>query len=296
MLIAGGSQSRELAKKVARHLEAKVIDVMCSKFPDGEIYVRVFGEVGGEGVALLQSLARSPNDNLVELLLAADALRGAGCRDLIGVIPYMAYARQDARFNPGEPLSIGVVAKLLSNAGFSRLLTVDMHLHRVKNAADLFSIPIVNLTAAKLIADFFRKRYPDESFIVVGPDEESEQWASKVARELGADYVIFTKERAGPSEVRLKAIGEVKLDGKTALVVDDIISTGGTMAEAARKALSAGAEKVFAACVHPVLVGQAYQTISSAGAELVVGTDSVESPISKISIAPLLAGALRLYL
>ncbi|RLE50790.1 MAG: ribose-phosphate diphosphokinase [Candidatus Methanomethylicota archaeon] len=293
MIIIGGSNCKKLAEKTAKHLGAELVELEVRSFPDGETYVRVKGEVKGENVALIQSLARNPNEALVELALAADACRGLECNKLIGVIPYMAYARQDARFNPGEPISINVLAKMLSSIGFDVIITVDMHLHRIKDVVKLFSIPFQNLTATPLIAEHFSKSYPKENFIVVGPDEESRQWVSKVSEILKADYVIFEKERLSPTEVLLTSQISVDLRGKTALIVDDVISTGTTIAEAVKMSFNLGASKVYAACVHPLLTGSALNKIMSAGAATVVGTDSVDSSISVISLSPLLSEALQ---
>ena len=293
MIIVGGSKCRGLAEKVAQHLEARLIPLETRKFPDGEVYVRVNGELKEEDVAIIQSFAKEPNDSILELALTIDACRSLNCREVIGVIPYMAYARQDARFNPGEPISIEVLARILSSIGLNHLITVDMHLHRIRDPQKLFKIPFENLTASQLIAEYFTKNFPYEDFIVVGPDVESEQWASKVASYLNTSYVIFEKQRLSPTEVKLTASCSSDFKGKTALVVDDVISTGSTVAEAAKVSTSLGAKKVYVACIHPLLVGSALDKIMLAGASLVVATDSIESPISKISIAPVVAQALK---
>lgn len=292
MLIMAGSSCRVLGVKVARELDTRLGDIDSKRFPDGELYVRIGEEVSGQDVALLQSMYLSPNDFLIEYLLAADALRDLGARSILGIIPYFAYARQDRRFKPGEAISCRTVADLLRLVGTSEIYTVDAHLHRIRGLSEIFKIPTRELTVVPLLSTYIRENFRLERPIVVGPDEESEQWARVTAEILGCDYDVFEKRRLGPREVEVTP-RRSNVSGRDIVVIDDIISTGGTIVETLGVLKKLGVQKVVVACVHPLLVEQALARIYEAGACAVVGTDTVVGPASVVSVAPVIADALR---
>lgn len=290
----GGASGAHIAVMLARLLSAELGEVEVSKFPDGETYVRVLTDVEGKRVVYVNSLQRGPNESLVETLLTLDALKDLGAGEVHAVLPYMAYARQDERFKPGEAVSIRTLAKLFRTLGLDSLYTVDMHLHRVADPAELFGTQFHNLTGVRELARYVREHHgPLEDAVVVGPDEEAEQWARIMADELGGlEYAVLEKRRVSASEVVVRARG-VDVRGRLVLIVDDIISTGGTIVEAVKALRRLGARDVVVACVHPLLVGGAYARLLKLGLRDLVGTDTVLSPISRVPIAPAIAEALR---
>jgi len=292
LLIVGGSASRLLAEKVAQELGVSVSKLEVRRFPDGEKYVRILDNVSEEDVAVIQSTYHKPDEYLFEYFLLAETLRDLGARKVMAVIPYFAYARQDERFNPGEAVSFGTVAKLIENVGTSEIYTIDMHLHRVPEISKMFKIPAHNLSAVPLLADYVQKNFELSKLLVIGPDEEAEQWAKAAAERLSVDYDVLEKKRLGPEKVEIKP-RRLGVKGRDIVIVDDIISTGGTIVETVKVVKREGARKIIAACTHPVLVEDALAKIYEAGADAVIGTDTIPSPVSHVSVAPIIAQALK---
>lgn len=297
MIVIGGSASTDLANKVARELGEKPGQIEIKRFPDGEKYIRIHDDVKGQDVAVIQSLYRTPDEYIFEYLLIADTLRDMGASSITGVIPYLAYARQDSRFYPGEALSSAAVAKLFESAGTTSILTIDCHLHRLGDVAKVFKIPAQNLTAMQRLGEYARESLKPKKPIVVGPDEEADQWAGTVAKQLDAEHTAFKKVRIrkeGETESRLEMdTGDVDLKGRDVVFADDIISTGGTIVRAARACKKKGAKRMFVLCTHPVLADAALNRIKAAGVVKVIGTDTIPSQISKVSVAPVISAALR---
>ncbi|MEX2702401.1 MAG: ribose-phosphate diphosphokinase [Candidatus Baldrarchaeota archaeon] len=291
-IILGGSSAQVLVIKVGRLLKASVLLPEIKRFPDGEKYVRITGNVNGKTVAVIQSFYHQPDEFLIEYFLMVDTLKDLGAKRVLGVVPYFAYARQDERFKPGEAVSFKIVTKLIEVVGTDEIYTVDTHLHRVEQLSEIFRIPAHNLTAVPLLAQYIKKNFELTNPIVIGPDEEAEQWAKVAAKELEAEYDVLEKERLGPSEVRIKT-RELDVKNRDIVIVDDIISTGGTMVEAIKMLKEHGAKNIIAACTHPILVQNALTKIYQAGALAVIGTDTVPSSISFVSVAPVMAEALR---
>lgn len=292
MKIIGGSSGRVLATLVARQLGLKVSGVEIKRFPDGEKYLRVDEDLAGQDVVIVQSIHHEPDELLVEYFLLCDTVKDLGANKVIAVLPYFAYARQDSRFKPGEAVSFKTVTKLIEDVGTAELFSVDMHQHRVERASDLFRIPAHNLTAAPLLAEYVKTETSLQKPIVIGPDEESEQWAFTAAKVLGADHDVLEKKRLGPEKVEITT-RSLDVLGRDVLLIDDIISTGGTIIEASRILKGQGARRLIVACTHPILAHDALARIYESGAEIVVGTDTVPSPISYVSVAPLIADAIR---
>jgi ribose-phosphate pyrophosphokinase len=220
-----------------------------------------------------------------------------GASSITGVIPYLAYARQDSRFYPGEALTSASVAKLFEAAGTTSVLTVDCHLHRLGDVSKVFKVPAKNLSAMPSLGKYARENLRPHNPIVVAPDEEAEQWARSVAKELGAEHTHFTKRRIreeGQTSSRLELdTGSAEFKGRDVVFADDIISTGGTIAGAARACKKKGAKRMFVVCTHPVLVKGAIKLVKAAGVSKIIATDTIPSPISKVSVAPVLAAALK---
>lgn len=287
-----GSPSGLLGVRVAKETGLPRVPVKVEHFPDGEIYVRVMGDVKGARIYLIQSMALQPNDYLLEYLLIVDALKSLGAEEIIGVITYIPYARQDARFMEGEALSMEVVAGLIEQSGTEALITVDMHLHRRASPSEVFRIPVVNISAAPLLTRYIVENYGLKEPLVIGPDEEAEQWAREGAQAIGVEYDVLDKVRKSATEVEIHP-KKLDVSGREVILLDDMITTGGTMAEAIRFLKEAGAKRIIAACTHPLLVMRALEKILSEGAEDVVATDTVTSVASKVSVAPLIAEAIR---
>ena len=291
-IILGGSSAQVLAIKIGRLLKAPVLLPEIKRFPDGEKYVRITEDVNDKTVAVIQSFYHQPDEFLIEYFLMVNTLKDLDAKRVLGVVPYFAYARQDERFKPGEAISFRIVTKLIEEVGTDEIYTVDTHLHRVEQLSEVFRIPAHNLTAVPLLAQYVKKNFELTNPIVIGPDEEAEQWAKVAAKELEAEYDVLEKERLGPSEVRIKT-RELDVKNRDIVIVDDIISTGGTMVEAIKMLKEHGAKNIIAACTHPILVQNALTRIYQAGALAVIGTDTVPSSISFVSVAPVIAEALR---
>jgi ribose-phosphate pyrophosphokinase len=290
--IVGGSGSDALANRVALELGLKATRLEIRRFPDGEKYLRVLEDVKGEDIVVIQSIHHAPDELLLEYLLLVDTLKDLGAKKVVSFIPYFAYARQDERFHPGEALSFKTVCKLVESVGTDEVYTIDTHQHRVLKSSDVFSIPSHNLSAMPLLADYISKTGALKKPLVIGPDAEAEQWAKIAAERLGTDYDVFEKKRLGDEHVEVRP-RKASVKDRDVLIVDDIISTGGTIVEALKILFSQGAKRIDVACTHPILAGGALSKIYEAGAQNVIGTDTVPSPISYVSVAPLITEHVR---
>ena len=297
MIILGGSASTDLAGRVAKELGQKPAEIETKRFPDGEKYIRIHDDVTNKDVAIIQSLYRTPDEYIFEYLIIADTLRDMGASSIVGVIPYLAYARQDSRFYPGEALTSASVAKLFEAAGTTSVLTVDCHLHRLGDVSKVFHVPARNLSAMPSLGKYTREVLRPKNPIVVAPDEEAEQWAAVVAKELDAEHTHFTKRRIreeGQTSSRLELdTGNAEFKGRDVVFADDIISTGGTIAGAAKACKKKGARRMFVVATHPVLAEGAIKRIKASGVTKIIATDTIPSAISKVSVAPVLAAALK---
>ncbi len=293
MLVYAGSASKYFGLKLAKFLGIEYVSVETRKFPDGELYIRLGKEPKGETAVLVQSMYRTPNDYLMEYLFISRTLKELGAREVIGVIPYFPYARQDTRFKPGEVVSLSVVLELLEKMCTDRVVTVDMHLHRVQDIEEISKIPFTNLSVMKEIGKYFRDRVERGNTVVVGPDEEAEQWAKVVADVLQAPYMVLEKVRLGDMEVEVKAKEEELIEGRDVLIVDDIISTGGTIEATVRKVKERKANRVFVACAHAILAANAEYRVFHEGVEELVASDTVPSPYSLVSAVPVVADYLK---
>jgi ribose-phosphate pyrophosphokinase len=283
MIVVPGSSNRLFAYRLSRAIGADYVETEISKFPDGETHIKI-PQIEEEAV-VVQSLCYHPDQYLMEFLIICDALWGKGCKQITGAIPYLAYARQDSEFTPGEAISLLGVARVIEKF-CDRVITVDMHLHRYKSIGEVFKRG-VNASAAGLVGEYIKgSRLKDP--MVIGPDEESEQWARQISSKIGCDWDIFIKERISPEKIKLmpKEADVKDVKGRDVVIFDDIISTGGTMAEAVKAVREMGAKRVVAACTHAILAGTAQTKIFNAGAEAIVATDTVPSPFSFVSAVP----------
>ena len=291
-VVIGGSSSYVLAIKLARELNTPLLETDIKRFPDGEKYVRIDGDLEGVEAIVVQSMYLTPDEYLMEYFLMVEALKDSGAKKVIGMIPYFAYARQDKRFNPGEAVSLRTVSRLIETVGTDQLFTVDMHLHRVDDMSKIFNIPAKNLTAIPDIARYIGANLSLENPLIIGPDEEAEQWAKIAAAQLETDYDVLEKKRISSTQVEITT-RELELKNRDIVIIDDIISTGGTIAKTVEALKKKDANRIVAACTHPILVDNALKKIYTAGAYNVIGTTTIPSPISVIEIAPSLAEALK---
>ncbi|MFZ2497943.1 MAG: ribose-phosphate diphosphokinase [Methanosarcina sp.] len=281
MKIVGGPASQLLASRTARALGTDSVLCEFNRFPDGELYLRIADETENEIVTLIQS---TPTDSdLVSLLQLIDACEGA--KKLNVVIPYMGYARQDKKFKPGEPISARAVARCI-NA--DRIFTVNIH---EKSVLEHFPAPAENLDAAKLLGEYIAG-FGLENPILVAPDAGAEGLVKNVSSGLGFDYDHLQKTRLSGDTVIIKT-KNVDVTGRHVVLVDDMIATGGTMAESIRMLRDQGAVDVYLACVHPVLARNAVLRLFNAGVRDIISTDTLEKAESRLSVAPLIAEALK---
>ncbi|MEO6339669.1 MAG: ribose-phosphate pyrophosphokinase [Caulobacteraceae bacterium] len=254
------------------------------RFPDGESYVRIASDVSGRHVDLVCTLAR-PDERFLGLVFAAEAVRDLGAASVRLIAPYLAYMRQDRRFKPGEAVTSATFARLISGA-FDALVTVDPHLHRYPALTAVYTIPAQALHAADLIADWIADQV--EQPLVVGPDEESRQWVSAVAARAGAPHVVLHKDRHGDRDVSITVPDLGIFRGRRPVLVDDIISSGRTMIEAARQLVAQGMPKPVCVAVHALFANDAYPQLLAV-ADRVVTTDTVPHPSNAVSVALLIA-------
>ncbi|MGH7057673.1 MAG: ribose-phosphate pyrophosphokinase [Acetobacteraceae bacterium] len=297
MKIVAANSNRPLAEAIAAKLSLPLARAAIRRFADMEVFVEILENVRGEDVFLVQSTSYPANDNLMELLITLDALRRGSARRITAVVPYFGYARQDRKSGPRTPISAKLVANLITEAGANRVLTMDLHAGQIQG---FFDIPVDNLFAAPLFARDIQERYRGRSVVIVSPDTGGVLRARAIATRLNCDLAIIDKrrERAGTSEV-MNVIGDVS--GRDCIIVDDIVDSGGTLANAAAALIEAGGRSASVYVTHGVLSGGAVARIAASPIEMLTVTDSIAATeamrvadnIRQITIAPLMAEAIR---
>jgi ribose-phosphate pyrophosphokinase len=297
MKIFTGTAHKELAQEVAECLGIRLGEATVSRFSDGEIQVRLNENVRGSDVFVIQPTCTPVNDNIMELLLIVDALKRASAGRITAVIPYYGYARQDRKVQPRVPISAKMVADLITAAGTTRVLTVDLHAGQIQG---FFNIPVDNLYAAPVLLEYIRKKYDLKNLVIVSPDAGGVERARAFAKRLKSSIAIIDKrrERANECEV-MNVIGDV--EGMAALILDDMADTAGTITQAAAALQEKGARKVCAACTHAVLSGAAVERINGSAIEEMIVTNTIPFDSKKeqcrkltvLSIASLLGEAIR---
>ena len=272
-----------LADELARLSGGAIGTLEIRRFPDGESYVRLIADVAGKDVDFVCTLAR-PDDQILRLIFAAKTARELGAKTVRLIAPYLAYMRQDKRFQDGESISSTHFAKLLSDC-FDRLITIDPHLHRIADLAEIFTIPTKVVHAAPLLADWIGDNV--ENALVVGPDSESQQWVEAVAERAGARHLVLNKKRLGDHEVEILVPDLTDYEGLAPVLVDDIISSGRTMIETAEALVARGFPKPYILTVHALFAGSAYWQLNQLAADI-ISTDAVPHETSRIGIAELL--------
>lgn len=295
--ILSGNANPALAKAIADHIGVPVSDSEVSRFSNGEIKVSIGENVRGRDTFVIQPTCQPANDTLMELLIIIDALRRASARRITAVIPYFGYARQDRKTRGREPITAKLVANLITTAGAGRVLTVDLHAGQIQG---FFDIPVDNLSATPIIQEYFEELAPPNP-IIVSPDAGGVPRARDLADRMGVPLAIIDKRRPEPGVAEvMNIIGKVQ--GRTAILIDDIIDTAGTIAHAARALLDRGAQGVYASATHAVFSGPAQERLADAPFEEVVVTDTIPQHdfdlpnLRVLSIAPLIGEAIiRIY-
>jgi len=288
MIVVAGSASGKLAARVAKLLGCPLFKPEVTRFPDGESYVRIDHDFRDEHAIVVQSTCYPQNDNLIELFLLLDTVKDLGAKRVTAVVPYFGYARQDKRFKPGEAVSVRTMCKLIERAGADDMFTVDIHEEEIMAN---FAIPAYNLTAMSLIGRYV-ERLDLRDPVVLASDQGALRHAKRAAAEFMADYDYLYKTRQTSTKVTMQP-KRLNVSKRDVVIVDDIISTGGTVIEAVKILKKQRAREIYVACTHPVLVGNALRKIIAAGARKVIATDTIEHKTSVISVAPVIAEAIR---
>ena len=297
MKILSGTSNLKLSKDISKKLKLKLVNTNIRRFADGEIYIEINENIRGNSVFVIQSTSNPANDNLMELLLVIDALKRSSAKNVTAVIPYFGYARQDRKVAPRTSISAKVVANLISNAGASRVLTVDLHAGQIQG---FFDMPVDNLFTTPLFARFIKKELKNKNLICVSPDVGGVQRTRGLATKIKADLAIIDKRRPAPGKSQvMNIIGDVK--GKTCIIVDDIIDSGGTIVNAVEALKKNGATDVYVFITHAVLSGDAVRKIKNSKIKKLIITDSIDNSqkiknnnkIEVLSISSLMAEAIK---
>ena len=296
LIIFGGTSNVNLTKEVCDYLEVLPGEMLTKTFKDGEIRVEIDENVRGRDTFILQSTCTPVNDNLIQLLIIADALKRASAKNITAVIPYYGYARQDRKVKPRVPISAKLVADLITVSGVDRVISMDLHVGQIQG---YFNIPVDNLFAAPILLNYIRKHFND-NLSIIAPDAGGVERARAFAKRLNASLAIIDKRREEPNVAEaMNIIGDVK--GKATIILDDMVDTAGTLVQAAHALIKNGAARVYACCTHPVLSGDATKRIEESPIESLVVTNTIPlnkkdsqcSKIKVVSVAEILGEAIR---
>ncbi|MFO7677152.1 MAG: ribose-phosphate diphosphokinase [Thermoplasmatota archaeon] len=279
MYILGGTSASKIAQDLSLELKQPILNVVMKRFPDEEFYIRVLDDVKGQNVIVVQTTY--PDTKIVELLLIQDALREAGAEKIIIVIPYFGYSRQDKQFQKGEPISARVLAQHVSLRADS-ILTIDPH---KQHLLDFFNVPAYGCSAVSEIAKYIQEKNVD---FILAPDKGARQSSQYAAEIIGCDYDYMEKTRIDGTTITIKP-KKIDVKNKHVVILDDIISTGGTMAKSIMELKKQGAKKVSVACTHGLFIGDAINKLLSSGCDEIISTDTIQNDFSKVKTAPCIA-------
>ena len=297
MKLLTGNSNKALSKKIAKILKSKLVNSSIRKFADGEIYIEINENIRGNSIFIIQSIASPANDNLMELLLCIDALKRSSAKNITAVIPYFGYARQDRKVVPRTSISAKLVSNLITKAGADRVVTVDLHAGQIQG---FFDIPVDNLFTTPIFARHVKKKIKSKNMICVAPDVGGTERARALGKILDVGLAIVDKRRPAPGKSQvMNVIGNVK--GKTCIIVDDIIDSGGTIINAAKALRDRGAKEVYVYITHGVLSGDAVQKIKKSVIKNLVITDTIDNQekvkkaknIEVLTIANLMGEAIK---
>ncbi|MEM3381064.1 MAG: ribose-phosphate diphosphokinase [Candidatus Bathyarchaeia archaeon] len=288
-MIIYGKGSEELGIKIAEQLQVKAAGVESKIFPDGESYIRFIENLEDRDLIIIQYCYPQQDKKLMELFFMLDTARDLGARRTVAVIPYLPYARQDKRFRPGEVVSNKSVGKLFGAVGTDILVTVDVH---SENSLKSFKLQTVNLSAMPLLAEYLKTLKLTKPY-VMAPDRGAVTHAQLVSSILNTDYAYFEKHRDRVTGEVVTDYKDIDIGGRDVIILDDIISTGSTIANVARVMRSKTDRKIVAACTHGLIIGEAEKTIRESGVTDIISTDTVPSKFSKVSVSTIISKALR---
>jgi len=295
--IFAGNSNAPLAREISRYLKVSLGEAVVETFSDGESKVEVKENVRGGDIFVIQSTCAPGNDNLMEMLLMLDAFKRASAKRITAVMPYFGYARQDRKVAPRVPISAKLVADLITTAGASRILTMDLHSGQIQG---FFNIPVDNLYATPVLLQYLKRHLNRNEVTIVSPDAGGVERARDFATRLDVSLAIIDKRRSGPNVVaEMNIVGEVK--GQTAILLDDMVDTAGTLTMAAEALKREGAKRIIGCCTHPVLSGPAIRKIKESSLEELIVTNSIPlsdeaekcKKIKVLSVAHLIGEAIR---
>ena len=273
MKLLTGNSNKALSKNIAKYLKTKIVNSSIRKFADGEIYIEINENIRGNSIFIIQSISSPANDNLMELLLCIDALKRSSAKNITAVIPYFGYARQDRKVVPRTSISAKLVSNLITKAGADRVVTVDLHAGQIQG---FFDIPVDNLFATPIFARHVKKKVKSKKMICVAPDVGGTERARALGKILNVGLAIVDKRRPKPGQSQvMNIVGDVK--GKTCILVDDIIDSGGTIVNAAAALKKRGAKDVYVYITHGVLSGEAVKKIKNSVIKNLVITDTIDN-------------------
>ncbi|NYE57395.1 ribose-phosphate diphosphokinase [Carboxydothermus ferrireducens] len=293
--IFSGNANPDLAREIASFLGVEVGDARVSRFSDGEIQVKINESVRGADVFIIQPTCTPVNENLMELLILIDAIRRASARRITAVLPYFGYARQDRKTRARDPITAKLVSNLITVSGARRVIAMDLHAGQIQG---FFDIPVDHLVGVPILAKYFNEKGL-ENKVVVSPDLGGVTRARDLAERIGAPIAIIDKRRPEPNVAEvMNIIGDI--EGKTVIMIDDIIDTAGTITQGAQALIERGAKEVYVCCTHPILSGPAVDRLANAPIKEVVVTNTIPLPPEKklpkikvLSVAPLMGEAIR---
>ena len=297
MKILTGNSNKNLSSKISKYLKNKLVNSSIRKFSDGEIYIEINENIRGNSIFIIQGISSPANDNLMELLLCIDALKKSSAKNITAVIPYFGYARQDRKVVPRTSISAKLVSNLITKAGADRIVTVDLHAGQIQG---FFDIPVDNLFSTPIFARHIKRKIKSKNLICVAPDVGGVERTRALGRKLDVGLAIIDKRRPAPGKSQvMNVIGNVK--GKTCIITDDIIDSGGTIVNAADALIKRGAKEVYVYVTHGVLSGEAVEKIKKSKIKNLVVTDTIDNSdkvkksrnIEVLSISNLLAEAMR---
>ena len=297
MKLLAGNSNKNLSQKISKFLKTKLVNSKIKKFADGEIYVEINENIRGNNIFIIQSISSPANDNLLEMLLCIDALKRSSAKNITAVIPYFGYARQDRKVVPRTSISAKLVSNLITKAGADRVVTVDLHAGQIQG---FFDIPVDNLFATPIFYRHIKKRLELNNLVCVSPDIGGVERSRALGKLLGVELAIVDKRRPAPGKSKvMNIIGNVK--NKVCIIVDDIIDSGGTIVNAAKKLKDKGAKEIHVYITHGVLSGEAVKKIKNSPIKNLVITDTIDNSkkinnvknIEILSISNLLGEALK---
>ena len=297
MKILTGNSNKNLSSKISKYLKNKLVNSSIRKFSDGEIYIEINENIRGNSIFIIQGISSPANDNLMELLLCIDALKRSSAKNITAVIPYFGYARQDRKVVPRTSISAKLVSNLITKAGADRIVTVDLHAGQIQG---FFDIPVDNLFSTPIFARHIKRKIKSKNLICVAPDVGGVERTRALGRKLDVGLAIIDKRRPSPGKSQvMNVVGNVK--GKTCIITDDIIDSGGTIVNATDALIKRGAKDVYVYVTHGVLSGEAIEKIKKSKIKNLVVTDTINNldkvkktrNIEVLSISNLLAEAMK---